>query len=31
LFYEVDGRVEREIELTPEARIKTIAIYSYEQ
>ena len=29
LFYEVDGRVEREIELTPEGRIKTIAIYSY--
>lgn len=29
LFYEVDGRLEREIELTPEGRIKTIAIYSY--
>jgi len=31
LFYEVGGRVVREIELTPEARIKTIAIYSYRQ
>jgi len=29
LFYEVGGRVEREIELTPEGRIKTIAIYWY--
>lgn len=29
LFYEVDGRVEREIELTPESRIKTIALYWY--
>ena len=29
LFYEVDGRVEREIELTPDGRIKTIAIYAY--
>ena len=29
LFYEIGGRVQREIELTPEGRIKTIAIYSY--
>ena len=29
LFYEIGGRVEREIELTPEGRIKTIAIYWY--
>jgi len=29
LFYETGGRVEREIELTPEGRIKTIAVYSY--
>jgi hypothetical protein len=29
LFYEVGGRVEREIELTPAGRIKTIAIYWY--
>lgn len=28
LFYDV-GRVERQIELTPEGRIKTIAIFSY--
>ena len=31
LFYEIEGRVEREIELTPEGRIKTIAIYRYSQ
>jgi hypothetical protein len=29
LSYEINGRVEREIELTPEGRIKTIAIYAY--
>jgi len=29
LSYEIGGRLEREIELTPEGRIKTIAIYSY--
>jgi hypothetical protein len=29
LFYEIGGRVEREIELTPDGRIKTIAIYWY--
>lgn len=29
LSYESAGQVEREIELTPEGRIKTIAIYSY--
>lgn len=29
LFYEIGGRVEREIELTPEGRIKTIAVYWY--
>jgi len=28
LFYDI-GRVERQIELTPEGRIKTIAIFSY--
>jgi hypothetical protein len=28
LSYEIGGRVEREIELTPEGRIKMIAIYS---
>jgi hypothetical protein len=31
LFYEIGGRLEREIELTPEGRIKTIAIYWYSQ
>jgi len=29
LFYENGGRLEREIELTPEGRIKTIAIHWY--
>ena len=29
LFYEVESRVEREIELTPESRIKTIAVHWY--
>jgi len=28
LFYDI-GRVERQIELTPEGRIKTTAIFSY--
>ena len=31
LFYEIDGRVEREIELTPEGRVKTVALYWYTQ
>ena len=29
LFYEVEGRVEREIELTPDSRVKTVAVHWY--
>ena len=29
LFYEVEGRVEREIELTPDCRVKTVAVHWY--